>query len=434
MAYNKQYNTRARYNTPGQFVSAGELAGGEDLSQPYTPQQKNFKTFPNTQPTAISYQIPTTPRNPPQNQNLQPIQEVFSQTSDVEMKIETDDMLSKKDDPSRPAWMKTKLPGIKKISNKERRRRQNAHLRRLLTPKNAVMVLNEMMPNEHVTSQYKVEPAPVSYYQQPNVSFCADLTLQGSTYKGYGENKMVARNHAAEQAVRDLVLKKMTKMVNSDGESSSGEGPDEEVLPMIQLASFALYKLFTEWEYEGHKVPQLRPATANSTSEAMEGGEEEGAQGAAIGTIGGGGGGGGGGAPKAPKAKGPRVLPANAAAMHPCMLLTYMRANLDYREVSAMGDRAQNMLYTASVDVDGHTYMGTGPNKKEARKNAAKAACEELFGVQFDPKPTSNVPVPALLQSCQITPFCLNKVTNMIGATPGVQSPRSSTIILTPSD
>lgn len=41
---------------------------------------------------------------------------------------------------------------VKKVSNKERRRRQNENLRRLLTPKNALMVLNEMMPHEQVAN------------------------------------------------------------------------------------------------------------------------------------------------------------------------------------------------------------------------------------------------------------------------------------------
>lgn len=35
---------------------------------------------------------------------------------------------------------------------------------------------------------------------------------------------------------------------------------------MIQLASFALHKLFTEWEYEGHSVPQLKPANHSAVS------------------------------------------------------------------------------------------------------------------------------------------------------------------------
>lgn len=305
----------------------------------------------------------------------------------------------KNGDVPRPAWMKTKNPGFKKISNKERRRRQNAHLRRLLTPKNAVMVLNEIMPNEQ---QYKVEPAPVAYFQQANnFNFCADLTLQGNSYKGYGENKMVARNNAAEQAVRDLVIKKMSKLVNSDAESSSGEVGDDEVLPMIQLASFALHKLFTEWEYEGHKVPHLR--TAASTTNVAESTE---AEAAAVEAEAEGGMGVSGeegrsgqakakGKAKAKARKGARELPLNAGAMHPCMLLTYMRAQLEYREAAVQGDRAQNMLFTMAITVDGNTYVGKGPNKKEARKEAAKAACEDLFGVQFDPSPTSNVPVVA---------------------------------------
>lgn len=41
---------------------------------------------------------------------------------------------------------------VKKVSNKERRRRQNENLRRLLTPKNALMVLNEMLPNDQLAN------------------------------------------------------------------------------------------------------------------------------------------------------------------------------------------------------------------------------------------------------------------------------------------
>lgn len=61
-----------------------------------------------------------------------------------------------------------------------------------------------------------------------------------------------------------------------------------------------------------------------------------------------------------PKVKPPKVLPVNAAAMHPCMLLTYMRANLEYRETTNMGDRPQTTTYTANVEVDGNNYVGHG--------------------------------------------------------------------------
>ncbi|KAJ2938035.1 hypothetical protein O0L34_g14489 [Tuta absoluta] len=278
MSYNKQYNTRhsagrGGYNTPGQFVSAGE--------QPVVMNQ---------------YQSTPQPRKPPQQNNVNQQNLQTIQTMDVEMKPSIDlpiNTTNSGETTPRPHWMKSKLQGVKKLSNKERRRRQNENLRRLLTPKNALMVLNEMLPNEQLTNQFKVEPAAQNafhnqyYNQKQQHSFCADLTINGKAYKGYGENKLTARNVAAEQAIRDLIIQKMNKVLGSEGNgamdinqlaSASGEDSEEDPLPMIQLASFALHKLFSEWEYEGHKVPQLKPSTA-SISEA--GSEASGAAAAA---------------------------------------------------------------------------------------------------------------------------------------------------------
>ncbi|KAI5637288.1 double-stranded RNA binding motif domain-containing protein [Phthorimaea operculella] len=78
--------------------------------------------------------------------------------------------------------------------------------------------------------------------------------------------------------------------------------------------------------------------------------------------------------------------------MHPCMLLTYMRPHLEYRELAVDGDKPQNITFTLGVDVDGSTYIGKAANKKEARKQAAKAACTSLWGVRFDETPTDNAP------------------------------------------
>ncbi|XP_026313994.1 uncharacterized protein LOC113225796 isoform X6 [Hyposmocoma kahamanoa] len=413
MAYNK-YNTRnsGRYNTPGQFVSAGELVPGVgaagSAAGPLCAPLPPASTTAVNQQQQQQQQQPLFNSNPPppirktnMQQNLQTIQ-----TQDIDMKEEYKSDNSESS--TRPPWMKNKLQGVKKVSNKERRRRQNENLRRLLTPKNALMVLNEMLPNEQlannnaVLQQFKVEPANPYYSKQH--SFCADLTVAGNSYKGYGENKLTARNAAAEQAIRDLIIKKMNKVLSGDAAtaaataaaaaaSAAGAGPgagaaagspgadensEEEALPMIQLASFALHKLFSEWEYEGHKVPQLKPSSGNSLSEPS-------ADVAAPPP-----------APAAPKVKPPKTakdLPLNAGAMHPCMLLTFMRPHLEYRELAIEGDRPQNMLFTLGVDVDGATYVGKASNKKEARKLAAKAACSALFGVVFDEHPSSNTPV-----------------------------------------
>ncbi|XP_063364001.1 double-stranded RNA-specific editase 1 [Cydia amplana] len=394
MSYNK-YNTRhsGRFNTPGQFVPAGELAGGAAPGGGAQRQQHNNPNLavgqPFNQQSFTPVPQPPLPQQPRQvqQQNLQnvPIQQ---QNLDVEMKTEPGTEGSSEggngNGGGRPHWMKNKLGGVKKVSNKERRRRQNETLRKLLTPKNALMVLNEMMPNEQLATQFKVEAAGNQFYKPANQqSFCADLTLDGNVYKGYGENKLSARNAAAEKAIRDLIIKRMSKVFANDatnaanaangGDGANGEA--EETLPMIQLASFALHKLFSEWEYEGVKVPQLKPTghQGNSTSESME-----------ILT------------PPPPKPKPAmkrKELPPNAATLHPCMLLTYMRPGLEYRELAISGDKPQTMLFTMGVDVDGATYIGKASNKKEARRAAARAACAALFNVTFPDPPQPTPPV-----------------------------------------
>ncbi|XP_073956598.1 double-stranded RNA-specific editase 1-like [Choristoneura fumiferana] len=281
----------------------------------------------------------------------------------------------------RPHWVK--LNGVKKISNKERRRRQNENLRRLLTPKNALMVLNEMMPNEQFASQFKVEPASNQFYKANSAqSFCADLTLDGNIYKGFGENKLSARNAAAEKAIRDLIIKRMSKVLTSEvkdgseSDSASQNGEAEGALPMIQLASFALHKLFSEWEYEGVKVPQLKQHAHPKDQPA--GSEGECSEPMAMGAP----------RPKPPLKR--KELPPNAASLHPAMLLSYMRPGLEYRELAVEGDKPQTMLFTMGVDVDGATYIGRPPsNKKEARRAAARAACAALFNLHFPDTPAA---------------------------------------------
>lgn len=62
----------------------------------------------------------------------------------------------------------------------------------------------------------------------------------------------------------------------------------------------------------------------------------------------------------APKQRKLKTLPADARAMHPCMLLTYMRPLQEYRELSVQGDRPQNLVYTIGVEVDGSIFVGQG--------------------------------------------------------------------------
>ncbi|XP_041978958.1 double-stranded RNA-specific editase 1-like isoform X3 [Aricia agestis] len=378
MSYNK-YNTRqsgGRYNTPGRFVPAGQLGTppAKSYEVPETPQQNFDNTQFSTQfnnVVSVSNQQPQTPQTPKpfNNGNLTEIKQDQTSEMDTSGSGEQQQVSMEEDAASRPHWMKPKLQGVRKISNKERRRRQNETLRRLLSPKNALMTLNEIYKCENT---FSVEPVPaVGQFYKPNATnFCASLNLQHNTYKGYGETKMAARLAAAEQAVRDVLLQKMN--AQADGESKgpapapAAEGASEEELPlpMIQLASFALHKLFADWECQGFRVPQLKAPLLPASDSMSESGS----------------------LPPVPRVPRPPKtaadLPANAASMHPCTLLTQMRPGLTYRECAA-ATQPPNTEFTMEVEVDGQSFTGTATSKRDARKAAARAACQEVFGVRF---------------------------------------------------
>lgn len=80
---------------------------------------------------------------------------------------------------------------------------------------------------------------------------------------------MQAKNAASEKALRDLVINKFQQLKNQEvtappvSASISNDGDDVSMeedskaddVPMLQLASFALHKLFSEWEAEGFEIP-----------------------------------------------------------------------------------------------------------------------------------------------------------------------------------
>lgn len=104
---------------------------------------------------------------------------------------------------------------------------------------------------------------------------------------------------------------------------------------------------------------------------------------------------------KAPKKRRPkfkRALPPNATERHPCDLLNYVSCyhmsgviTLIYRSKHSFQmcppfkfTQLKTTMTQYSLTVNGKVYLGEGRSKKLARRSAAMAACEELFGVQFD--------------------------------------------------
>ncbi|XP_016975241.2 double-stranded RNA-specific editase 1 [Drosophila rhopaloa] len=252
---------------------------------------------------------------------------------------------------------------------RDKKLRQNRQLRKSMLPKNALMALNEV---KGVTiSDFTID-------SNPDGGFTAVVTVNSNQYEGKGLSKMSAKNAACEKAWRDFIIAKMTpkpsRLQPSNNENSSEEPmetnedePDapEDDLPMLNLASFAIYKLFAEWEREGYVVPEMHP----SANTAQPGGGEAAPPVPAV--------------PKEPKKPPVRTeLPSGWETMHPATILCIMRPGLIYVDYGSSGEKP-NVMQDLGIVVDNQEFSASGRSKKIARRNVAVEVCNTLFGTNF---------------------------------------------------
>lgn len=177
---------------------------------------------------------------------------------------------------------------------------------------------------------------------------------------------MLAKNNACEKALRDLIINKFRQAKQQDAVSVASEDvnmddSDSSEVPMLQLASFALHKLFSEWEAEGFEVPFPKtenPQTTGMTNETPPKTPST---------------------PKAPKVK--NELPPNNISMHPVMLLSIMRPCTMFNDLGSQGI-TPNIMHTVGATIDGQSFIGQGRSKKEARKRVATQILQKLFDWQ----------------------------------------------------
>ncbi|XP_011176154.1 interleukin enhancer-binding factor 3 isoform X2 [Solenopsis invicta] len=279
---------------------------------------------------------------------------------------------------AQPRWRR-KIPGFK-VNKKLKRLRMNQRLRKTLQPKNAIMVLNEMKAGVQFTF-------PESQGPMPNSLYLVHAELDGKTYVGQGLSKPLARQNAAENALKALLLEKMTaasmkarldaesdgqttnipmdgiKEDSNDDSSTAMDTATEDEIPWSSLASFALYKLFLEWHNQGTSVPVPRPGLPNAKGVKKDS------------TL------------TAAKTPAQKELPPNPTSIHPVMLLNQMRPGLTYTELSRVGN-PPNTMFTLAVEIGGVEYSGTAKNKKDAKKAAAKSALLALYNLAY-PEDTS---------------------------------------------
>ncbi|EDV47637.1 double-stranded RNA-specific editase 1 [Drosophila erecta] len=257
---------------------------------------------------------------------------------------------------------------------RDKKLRQNRQLRKSMLPKNALMALNEV---KGVTiSDFTID-------SNPDGGFTAVVTVNCNQYEGKGVSKMTAKNAACEKAWRDFIIARMTpkptRIQHSEcggepmdtNEDEAGDDAPEDDLPMLNLASFAIYKLFAEWEREGYVVPEMHP----SANAAQQAGGDAGTPVPA--------------APKEPKKPPVRTeLPSGWETMHPATILCIMRPGLNYVDYGSSGDKP-NVMQHLGITVDNQEFHANGRSKKIARRNVAVEVCNSLFGTNFTCSDTS---------------------------------------------
>jgi len=155
-------------------------------------------------------------------------------------------------------FFKGKFGGVSKpkpVSAAVRKKRMNFRLRKILTPKSPLMVLNEIVGGVNYT--FVDTPSTMLTPGIPHL-FTAQCEVEGETFSGTGPSKQIAKNICAEHVIQFVVTKKCTepKPKVVDPANPDAKPPMEDETPWLQLASLAMFKLFNDWQAQGFVIPQ----------------------------------------------------------------------------------------------------------------------------------------------------------------------------------
>jgi len=298
----------------------------------------------------------------------------------MEVPMSAEDMEKK----SKP-WIKYGPDG-KIIKRKANPKRKNAILRRALHPKSAIMCLNELQTG----LIYEVEPlAPVGNY-------CASVEVNGQQFRGYGTSKSGAKQAAAEAALVSFVKPPPPK-------AAPGQNPTEieDDTPWKSIASFAMFKLFSDWsegrvgnqqsQIQMHQQQYNPPPPINdlrgylnqhANQGEMPANESIGLhlnpaqppQPAAVAPV-------EGAAPQAVQAARPAKGLSEEAkkTRHPVMVLHQLMPGIKYDSCEEFD--GANRAFTLSTYVGATPYAGSGGSVKKAKFALAKLILKEAFGI-----------------------------------------------------
>ncbi|XP_026281926.1 double-stranded RNA-specific editase B2 [Frankliniella occidentalis] len=274
----------------------------------------------------------------------------------------------------RKPWMKRPGAPITKVAPDVKRRRKNYQAKKLLAPKNPLMVLNELKPGLPFTILDKSNGS-----SQPN--FIASVEIDGRTFSGQGISKKQAQQDAAENALKGLFFDKLVDqlMKKDDGDvemkdvnqtSVKTDVPadpkpqtiPEDDTPWSSLASFAMFKLVNLWQNadmksSGHSISsESIPALSAFNQFPIQPQPQ-----INVGALG--------------------KLPPNPSEIDPVMLLNQISPFSKFTELER-DVRDGSTVFTLTVEFNGQSFSGSASKKKLAKKICAKNALKS-YGVVY---------------------------------------------------
>ncbi|XP_050533424.1 uncharacterized protein LOC126901169 isoform X2 [Daktulosphaira vitifoliae] len=244
-------------------------------------------------------------------------------------------------------------PPKRKIDKKEQKKKINARVRRLVSPKSPLMVFTELYKNVPITLH---EPV----IQNNCLVYTATIEMDGQIYSGDHMSKTQAKQKACENFLRSLLAKKMSESIEkkeevklvpnekSDENGTKTQGPLLEDFPWPHFASLAMHNLIAHWDLRSFN----KGASDESIDKPMK------------------------------KTVGMKKFPDNPLTFNPLQLLHQLHPGIQFNEKTITPSNPPN--FEVSCVINNVSFNGRGNTKKGAKKECAIAAIRHLWGFDFN--------------------------------------------------
>ncbi|CAI6377387.1 unnamed protein product [Macrosiphum euphorbiae] len=243
-----------------------------------------------------------------------------------------------------------KWPVKRKINKKERKKRLNARMRRLVSPKSPLMTFSELFKD-----------VPIQLHSINNVtSYTATLEIDGQMYTANHISKTQAKQKACENFLRIMLTKKISEQsekkeespietVTVDGENGTvrkPNGPPQEDFPWPNFASLAIH----QWKLQPvSKAINLQEEQPNAIKSP-------------------------------PKAGARRKFPEDPKNCNPVQLINQMKPGVKFIETIISSTPP---VFQVKCEIDNIPFIEQGSTKKAAKKECCIAAIKYFWHFDF---------------------------------------------------